>query len=898
MARRIFLSYGHDEHVTLAQRLKQDLEARGHEVWFDAERLIPGADWERYIEEGLEWAASVPREGRVVLVMTPYSVRRPDGYCLNEIARALSRRLRVVPVMLVWCEPPLSICRVQWLDMRDCVPLEDRGGKYEAKLTVLVEALESDGEAFEGAFVRLFHLLEPLPFDAELLPQVAQFSGRKSLLNKVESWLADRAATRLFWITGIPGVGKTALASWLCHQRPEVAAFHICSRGHSQKTDPRRCVLSLAFQLASQLPDYQARLNSLNLEQLTSETDARTIFDLLISQPLSGSFPQPASDLVIVVDGLDEAAREGQNPLAALLASEFLKTPSWLRLIVTSRPNPDVIFALQEFTPFPLDADSEENRRDLRDYLVNELTRLFGETAVSPENVRHIIDRSEGLFLYVHWVLHDLSLGRLSLDLPAEFPQGLGGVYAQYFDRQFPDLDVYREKIRPVLETMAAAQEPLRLDQLVAVHGWNDYQAEEVRSALGSLFPSADDVPKPFHGSVMEWINSKSKAGRFYVSSKEGQKRLAEFIWAEYQRAGKLRNPYDVRYALIHLRLAGELEKAFTLLQDDAYLGAFIHVASPDALREELYQCWYAVETTAQTQSVHGHATAAAGMACGLYRARNNDVYGAIPILEQMPDRPSAVLDALRWNELSWLTKDYTAARRRKSMEKALRSLQHASQRLSDVHLGAVVAEGLRSAAWMLKDLDRTDDAEDAFKQAVQIFEGLDIARQVAWTKRDLGCLYRDTGRANLSEPLLRDSEHVFRGLGDRRQLAISLKDLGVLSLERAIADATPERAALAGRADACFQEALELADILQERDLAAWLCRYRGLSEGVQGRLETGQQLIALSRDRFEHFKESNQLLCDYLSAHLAEVRHPYLLELFGHLLPSERVKYPRMLK
>jgi hypothetical protein len=89
MARRIFLSYGHDEHVTLAQRLKQDLEARGHEVWFDAERLIPGADWERYIEEGLEWVAAVPREGRVVLIMTPYSVRRPDGYCLNEIARAL-----------------------------------------------------------------------------------------------------------------------------------------------------------------------------------------------------------------------------------------------------------------------------------------------------------------------------------------------------------------------------------------------------------------------------------------------------------------------------------------------------------------------------------------------------------------------------------------------------------------------------------------------------------------------------------------------------------------------------------------------------------------------------------------------------------------------------------------
>ena len=258
---------------------------------------------------------------------------------------------------------------------------------------------------------------------------------------------------------------------------------------------------------------------------------------------------------------------------------------------------------------------------------------------------------------------------------------------------------------------------------------------------------------------------------------------------------------------------------------------------------------------------------------------------------------PSAVLDALRWNELCWLTKDYTAARRRKSMEKALRSLRRANQRLSDVPIGAVVAEGLRSAACMLKDLDRTEDAEDAFKQAVQIFDRLDIARQLAWTKRDLGCLYRDMGRVSLAEPLLRESEEVFRDLGDRRQLAVSLKDLGILSLEKAI-DATTEQAVFAERADAYFQEALELAEILQERDLAAWLFRYRGLSEGLQGRMEAGRQLIALSRDQFEHFKESNQALCDYLSAHLGEVRQPHLLELFGRLLPAEDVKRSRLLQ
>src|ERR1700721_2627937 len=74
------------------------------------------SDWEHYIEQGLEWVGGGQPPGRVVLLMTPHSVRRPDGYCLNEIARALGRDLPVIPVMVSDVEPPLSICRLQWLD--------------------------------------------------------------------------------------------------------------------------------------------------------------------------------------------------------------------------------------------------------------------------------------------------------------------------------------------------------------------------------------------------------------------------------------------------------------------------------------------------------------------------------------------------------------------------------------------------------------------------------------------------------------------------------------------------------------------------------------------------------------------------------------------------------------
>jgi tetratricopeptide (TPR) repeat protein len=895
MARRIFLSYGHDEHRTLAERLKEDLQARGHEVWFDADRLIPGADWEQYIEEGLEWAAAIPDRGRVVLVMTPHSVRRPDGYCLNEIARALSRRLTVVPVMVVWCEPPLSICRVQWLDMRDCVPLDAQAAKYEAKLEILAAALESAGPEFEGAFVRLSHVLEPLPFDADLLPHLPHFTGRTSIRNALAAWLADKSAARVFWITGVPGIGKTALAAWLCHHKAEVVAFHLCARGHSLKADPRRCILSIAFQLASQLPDYQTRLTAINLEQLIRETDARTIFDVLISQPLSG-LPRPSGDLVVLVDGLDEASREGTNPLASLLASEFPKTPGWLRLIVTSALTADVTFALQGLKPFPLGADAEENRRDLRDYLAAALARRFPADVVPPEIVERILDRSEGLFLYVDALLRDLPAGRLSLERLSAFPRGLGGIYAQYFERQFPDVIHYQHTARPVLETMAASQEPLSLDIIASIHGLDEYAAERIRADLGSLFPFVDDVPRPFHGSLMAWLTTASRAGPYYVSPKKGHARIASFIWSKYRDGGRLGGRYGVRHALVHLRTAGELENAFALLQDDAYLGEFLRYAPPDVLREEIYQCWAAVEAVASAASIREHAPAAACMAHGLYRIRNNDVPGGMASFEKMPDGPSAVLAVLTWNELAWLTKDYARENRRESMERAVRALVDATRRIPDDRLRPLSGEALRSAGWMFKDLDLIEDAEHAFRQSMEIFEKLDVARQVAWTKRDLGCLYRDMGRRYSAAPLLRESEETFRLLGDRRQLAVTVKDFGVLSLEAAI-EASDDRAQLADRADRYFREALDLCEALAEHDQAAWVQRYRGLAEGLRD-VAAGRALIALSRGRFELFRESNQALCDYLSAHIEDVRHPHLLELFGRLQPSEPATYSRLLQ
>jgi hypothetical protein len=63
---RIFISYGHDEYAELAERIKNDLEQRVHEAWFDRDRIKPGKDFEVYIEDGLKWLTEDKSRARLL----------------------------------------------------------------------------------------------------------------------------------------------------------------------------------------------------------------------------------------------------------------------------------------------------------------------------------------------------------------------------------------------------------------------------------------------------------------------------------------------------------------------------------------------------------------------------------------------------------------------------------------------------------------------------------------------------------------------------------------------------------------------------------------------------------------------------------------------------------------
>ena len=83
----------------------------------------------------------------------------------------------------------------------------------------------------------------------------------------------------------------------------------------------------VAYQLSSQLPVYEDRLNSSPLDKTVVETNLSTVFDRLFAEPLKDPVPIADKPQAILIDALDEATRNGSNELAWLIGGELQRMP-------------------------------------------------------------------------------------------------------------------------------------------------------------------------------------------------------------------------------------------------------------------------------------------------------------------------------------------------------------------------------------------------------------------------------------------------------------------------------------------------------------------------------------------------------------------------------------------
>ena len=265
-----------------------------------------------------------------------------------------------------------------------------------------------------------------------------------------------------------------------------------------------------------------------------------------------------------------------------MLAQNAPRLPDWIGIIVTSRPESDVIAPLQGLNPFILETAIESNRSDIRDYLNRELMSHLQNRQDADRIMEQILEKSEGVFLSIERFCDDVRYGHLSLDHPEQFPQGLGGIFFQYFKRQFLDLEKFRKDVRPKLRVILAAREPLPLKVLQRLFNWQDEELRDFTRILGSLFPittdSGNDVIKPYHKSLADFLVDDTKSGQYFVSIAEGNKLLANHCWNAYTNNIESMEIYEVRFVIAHLDTVGRHSDVCRLREDKMFQKRFLEI--------------------------------------------------------------------------------------------------------------------------------------------------------------------------------------------------------------------------------------------------------------------------------------------------------------------------------
>ncbi len=145
--------------------------------------------------------------------------------------------------------------------------------------------------------------MKPPDFAAFIQERTKDFTGREWVLDEIDAWLADPQSPDYFFITGEPGIGKSAIAARLTQIR-ELDACHFCIAHDTSTVDPIQFAHSISKQLSS-LPGFtNSIIRDLNLtidihqdiEQVygevigavinVSEHSARLIFNQLVMDPI------------------------------------------------------------------------------------------------------------------------------------------------------------------------------------------------------------------------------------------------------------------------------------------------------------------------------------------------------------------------------------------------------------------------------------------------------------------------------------------------------------------------------------------------------------------------------------------------------------------------------------
>lgn len=403
-----------------------------------------------------------------------------------------------------------------------------------ADLTQLLATRFSDlSRSFAGASFSLHEQIRD--YTRFIQEKTHDFVGRKFVFEAVARF-TETHPRGYYFIRGDPGIGKSALAAQMTKVRGYIHHFNIRSEGIN-KTDiflRNVCAqLIVVYQLDHSFLPPEATQDAGFLNRLLGE----------ISDKL-----EPQEKVVIVVDALDEVDTLGLSPGTNALYLP-VTLPNGIYMIVTTRKIPLDLRIDCEQDTLDIEHDSAGNIADIHEYAERTVSRPGIQAYMAAQGIDsvlfidHLVEKSEGNFMYLHYVLPEIEHGYyrdLSLDA---LPAGLQNYYEDHWRRmRGQDEGLWFKYKLPVVMALTVVKEPVSIDLIAdfsnvqerarireVLHEWEQFLHEE-------HIPYEGDLQKRYHvyhASFHDFIAKKEEVEDEQVSRKDAHKKIADNLWSE-----------------------------------------------------------------------------------------------------------------------------------------------------------------------------------------------------------------------------------------------------------------------------------------------------------------------------------------------------------------------------
>ncbi|KAG8715336.1 hypothetical protein FRC09_016684 [Ceratobasidium sp. 395] len=426
---------------------------------------------------------------------------------------------------------------------------------------------------------------------------------RVQVLEDIHEWACNDKNSKVYWLNGMAGTGKTTIAYSLCERlerSKKLAASFFCSRQLPSCRDVNRIVPTISYQLTGFSRPFRTALSAvLGKKQDVHNQVLLEQFKDLVVNPLSYVKDALRTDLVVVIDALDECDNNNavDRMLSALL-SYARELP--IKFFVASRPDAKILDRMRgqhgESIPTELrlhELDHPTVQKDIGTYLN---ARLQSHTSLSAASLNTLVERSGVLFIYASTVVRYLEYDnwsraddrleeilKVSEDSENDSEKDINDLYTVILEAALnnPKLTIRdKAEMKLVLDTVICAQEPLSIE---AMAGLLELGTRKVQAALRPLFSvlhlsdMTGHTITTLHKSFPDYLLDKNRSGAFHCVANKHHAYLAQLCFKHIKRPNP---PFNIC----------NLESSYVLDKDVPDLPARIEKTISEQL---VYACRY-----------------------------------------------------------------------------------------------------------------------------------------------------------------------------------------------------------------------------------------------------------------------------------------------------------------